>query len=268
MLRQPNEHWLRAVLVATDASATELKELAVGYGFHPPSNEYYKYLVESIKDGRPSAIDLRSAETQLYLRRQRLTSAVRRDSDFEMACSALMNGRVRKVLEHLLLSEAPVEEIPEYLKSITGARMEARAVRVYAHFFWNRSILSDAEWDRYLSNAGHEDRSTLIGGIVHGYEYALWQLGYRVEVPTPDAMRMIMNEGLMRFMETKNMKNGKDTALTAKLWSEQVHQASTALSAGGDGLGQVLDKLRAISIKLETNDTPGVDTINTSKTKS
>ena len=54
------------------------------------------------------------------------------------------------------------------------------------------------------------------------------------------------------------MPNGKDTAMTAKLWAENIFKATEEMNKTGDAVSQVIDGLRDTAIKLGKRDISSV----------
>ena len=63
----------------------------------------------------------------------------------------------------------------------------------------------------------------------------------------------------MRFFETSQFENSRDTAMTAKLWAESLFKANEELEKSGDAVKQVLDNLKDIAIKLGKRDITSID---------
>ena len=260
-MRQPNENWLKAMIVLTGANAERLRELATLYEFHPPANKYYSILVEMLAEGRPTEVNLGDPRVLSYLHKHKILSIARGTPHTVAAKSLLSNHKTRRVLDILLLTEAPLADVARYLRELTGVTAEEQALKAYMHYYWNRDLLSRQEWATYFRSAGHPEEEILKDALYRGHEYALWKLDYRVEVPSTEAIRVIMHESMMRFLESRGAKNSKDTALMAKLWSDQVFQSAEVLSRNGESIGKVLDRLREISIKLDPSDLQGPDSL-------
>ena len=63
----------------------------------------------------------------------------------------------------------------------------------------------------------------------------------------------------MRFFETTASPNNKDTAMTAKMWAENIFKATEELNKTGDEVRQVLDELKSVAIKLGKRDISSIE---------
>ena len=66
----------------------------------------------------------------------------------------------------------------------------------------------------------------------------------------------------MRFMETGEMRNDKDTAMTAKLWADTTFRSSEILNRSGDGVREILAELKSISISLGKREITSLNELN------
>ena len=172
----------------------------------------------------------------------------------------LGNYKIRPVLEALIIAGTDRKSIPEYCAKICGKKPSLKSVKLFEHYSWNRSLLAPSEWSEYLKQ--HANGSTLLECYRRGPVYALWKLGYREQVSQEEVVRGILHESTMRYFETGSENNSRDTALTAKLWSEQVFRALEELGKTGDGVQQVLRELKNIAIHLEKTDISSIEALN------
>ena len=87
----------------------------------------------------------------------------------------------------------------------------------------------------------------------------MWRLGFRIELSQQDVIRGVFHESAMRFFETTTQKNTRDTAMTAKMWAENIFKATEELNKTGDEVRQVLDELKSVAIKLGKRDISSID---------
>ena len=257
-MRQPNEYWLKYMLVS-GSTQSNIAEIARLYSFPVPDRAYLRSLQQKLNETKPSPFRASSRPAKAWLRRQRVMSLFSSDRHALKSRDYLGNYKLRPVLEALILADTAREEIPEYCAKICGKKPSPKAVKLFEHYFWNRAVLTPSEWVSYLS--GHEEGDFLIECYRRGPVYALWKLGYREEVSQEEVVKGILHESTMRYFETSSKNNSKDTAVTAKLWSEQVFRALEELGKTGDGVQQVLDELKNIAIHLEKTDIASIEAL-------
>ena len=94
-----------------------------------------------------------------------------------------------------------------------------------------------------------------------GPEFALWKLGYREDIPQDKIVRGVLHEATMRYFETSGKENTRDTAMTAKMWSETIFRSLEEMNKTGDGVQRVLDDLRHLALKLEDTGIKDVNSV-------
>ena len=255
-MKHPNEYWLKYMLMFSDLSLEQICEAAVLYEMPEPDTDYLLVIRDQLERTKPSPFRLDFAETRKWVRRQRIMSLAKEDKYAVQARDLLGNTRVRPVLDALLISDTPVDRIALYLKDITGQSVTKRVINMYAHYFMNRDLLSTSEWFSYFM--AHENGKMLKSCYSRGEEFTLWKLGHKVPLSQKEVIRDLFHESSMRFFETAGMPNGKDTAMTAKLWAENIFKATEEMNKTGDAVSQVIDGLRDIAIKLGKRDISSV----------
>ncbi len=255
-MKHPNEYWLKYMLMFSDLSLEQICEAAVLYEMPEPDTDYLAVIRDQLERTKPSPFRLDFAETRKWVRRQRIMSLAKEDRYAVQARDLLGNTKVRPVLDALLIADTPVERVTSYIKDITGQSVTKRVINMYAHYFVNRDLLSTSEWFSYYKDP--ENGNMLKSCYSRGEEFALWKLGHKVELSQKEVIRDLFHESSMRFFETTAMPNGKDTAMTAKLWAENIFKATEEMNKTGDAVSQVIDGLRDIAIKLGKRDISSV----------
>ena len=248
MSRHPNEYWLKYLLCICGMSHQDVKSMCEMYGMLSPGSNYLSDLSSRMDETKPSPFDIRSPEGARWVRRQRFMSMAREDADAVSARSALQDDKVRRALECLLLANTELELVPGFVRELCGRVLTRKCVDLFRHYFWNRDLLTTAQWVEYLD--GHREEDLYWGCYSNGDQFALWKLGGKVDIDGEQVLRDILMESAMRFKETGSQPNGKDTALTAKLWAENVFKATDELNRTGDAVSRVLDGLRDVAIRL------------------
>lgn len=258
MERHPNEYWLKYLIAVSGASYKKVSEACDLYSFPTPTRTYYNKLKEQLEKTKPKPFRLDSRRTKGWLRRQRFSSLTHNESDAVAARSLLGDWKIRPIVQTLLISGMETENVPEYVEKLVGRKLRKKVVDHFKHYFWNVALMSPAQWYDYLDGLDPREKGTLLSSRTHGPEYALWRLGYRVAVDKSDVVNMILHEATMRFMETGHMHNDRHTALTAKLWTEQIFRAMEEQEKAGD-IQHALKELKEIAIELKREEIKSFD---------
>ena len=259
-MRHPNEYWLKYMLVFSDTSLEQICDTAALYEMPEIDPDYLVELRDQLERTKPSPFRRDSEAVTRWSRRQRIMSLAKEDKYAAQARDLLGNNKVRPILEALLISDMPHEDIVGYVKELSGQAISKRVIKMYAHYFWNRSLLTTEQWYTYLRF--HPQGRFLKSCYNRGDKYALWKLGHKVDLSQQEVIRALFNESSMRFFETAEMPNSKDTAMTAKLWAENIFRATEELNKTGDAVSQVIDGLRDIAIKLGARDVSSIQSLD------
>jgi hypothetical protein len=256
-MKQPNEFWLKYMLLFSGLSREQIIASAYMYGMTEPSEDYLGELLDKLQGTRPARLDLSNSPTRTWVRRQRIMSLAAEQKHAIQARDLLGETKIRPVIETLIICDASLEDITKYTEKITGTKLPKKTVDMYRHYFWNRELLSSSDWFGFLKT--HPEGKILKQCYKQGLEYALWRLGYRVELAQREVLRGVFHESAMRFFETSASPNNRDTAMTAKMWAENIFKATEELNKTGDEVRQVLDELKNVAVKLGRRDITSID---------
>lgn len=260
MQRVPHEYWLRYLIGYLGYPYNTVSDTCRLYSLVPPDKDYYQDLKDRVSKSKPKPFRKESHAVKSWARKQRFMSLVKNDKDMQRARQALGEDKVRHALRSMILADVPRADIPVYLEAITGRRLPPRAVKLFEHFFWNRELLALSEWKAHLES--EEYGKFYFSCRMKDPVWVLWRLGYRAEVSMEDAVDVVFHESVQRFVETTSMKNDRHTALTAKLWSEQMFSALDQKNKTGNALDKIIDKLRDVQIRLESTEAKDIESLS------
>lgn len=259
MNHQPHEYWLKYMLLFSGATLEGIVQAASLYQMVPPTLSYLRALRDQLDETKPSPFRMTSGAVRSWVRRQRVMSMANNDPAAVEARQLLADNKLRPILEALLIADVDVDKVVAHVKTLTGRSVSKEVVDRYRHYFWNRDVMSLADWNLYLdSYTGGKD---LMSCLKQGEEFALWKLGYRVELSKQEILQTILHESAMRFVELNGHSNGIKTATAAKFWADNVFKSIEVLDKGGDSIKQVVDSLRDLSIKLGRREISSVERV-------
>ncbi len=259
MNHQPHEYWLKYMLLFSGATLEGVVQAATLYQMVPPPLEYLRALRDQLEETKPSPFRMTSGATRSWVRRQRVMSMANNEPAAVEARQLLADNKLRPILEALLTADVGVDKVVKHVLTLTGRTLSKEVVDRYRHYFWNRDLMSLADWTAYLDEyPGGRD---LLSCRKQGEEFALWKLGYRVELSKQEVLQTILHESAMRFVELNGYNNGMKTATAAKFWADNVFRSIEALDKGGDSVKQVVDSLRDLSIKLGRREVSSVERV-------
>lgn len=260
-MKQPNEYWLKYMLTFSGLRRDQIIEAAELYSMVPPTRDYLSELNRKLEETKPSPFRVNSASVLAWIRRQRFLSLYREDEAAIKARDLLGDEKKRDIIEALTLAETPVDKIADYIELLCNKAIDVKVVKLFQHYFWNPKIMSTTKWYDYLDT--HPRGYTLKSCLNKGEEFSLWKLGYRVSISQEDMLRTVFHESSMRFLELNGKANNRHTALTAKLWAENIFKANEELIRTGDTTKEVLEELRSIAIRLGKREISSVEDLKT-----
>ena len=260
MMKQPNEYWLKYMVLFSEMSLEQIIDSAGLYEFIVPTEGYLSQIRDDLDRTKPAPFRLDRVACKAWARRQRVMSLATEATAAIKARDLLGDTKCRPMLEAFIISDMPMDDVVKYLLKLTGRKVSLKAVKLFAHYFWNRKLLSIDQWHEYLE--GHPRKWLLRSCYHRGPDYALWKMGCRVELPQEEVLRAIFHESAMRFLETGQAPNTRDTAMTAKMWAENIFKSVEELNRTGDAVRQVIDELRDFAIRLGRRDISSIDDLD------
>jgi hypothetical protein len=254
-MRLPYEFWLKYLLVSAQATERQIGELCALYQLPTPSSAYLSMLRLDV-DGRRHVTD---APT---LRRMKIKSLALNEPAAVAARELVTEYRVRPILEALILGGLDDKDCSFYLESIAGHKATPAVLGLYRHYFWNPSLLSNADWDKFLKDYHGRHGERLIHCLLRGEEFTLWKLGVSKQVDPNAILSGIMYESAMRFKELSSHGNGHHTAMAAKMWAESVFKAAEMLTKDEDELRKSMTELSNFAMKLGRREISSLETLN------
>jgi len=253
-MRYPFEKYLKYLIQFTEFSYAEITMVIEGYGFPAPSKEELTFLKKQMAATKPRPFRKHHQKTLRWIRQEGMWSMYSQDPVVLDAKALLGEVHVRRTIEYLLVANTSVEDTAGYLEAVLGRKVSVATVEAYRHYFCNVDLLTAKQWFDYFKRFGNEAYDLRDTFQLRSSEFALWKLGYRVELDRSDVMKAMFHEGVMRFMETSQLDNGLKTAQTGKIWSEVVFDADDRMQGAQDSVRAILDELREIRIKLGRRD--------------
>jgi len=259
MTRQPNEYWLKYMILFSGSTLEQIVSTATLYQMRPPTLAYLRELRTELDQSKPPRFSGVNPTSRAWIRRQRIWSLATSDPDATAARDLLSDNKVRPVLEALLLADASIPDVARYITAITNRNLKPAVIDKYRHYFWNRNLLSDAEWRVFLDPL--PDRYVMLSYYGRGLEFVLWKFGHRIALSKQDILQAVLHESAMRFIETGSMPNTMNTSIAAKNWADTVFKAIDQLDKTGDSVKEVVEELRAVAIKLGRRDISSIEQV-------
>ena len=145
-LRSPAEFYYKYLVVHPDGyENAEIREGVDAVGVDWISNQYVDHLRTKLKAPQPfKAYDWMHTTSFQFLCDHHLVHLFQPDADMGVALSLLELPRAREFVETMLLSHAPHGAIAKAVARY-GQPCTERTITLYAHYFWNVSLLDSTQ---------------------------------------------------------------------------------------------------------------------------
>jgi hypothetical protein len=257
-MRVPYENWVKYLIVTGMSKRDIVKTLELS-GAPVPDGKYLSDLQTRVNKGRPKPLKKGSKEANSWYRGHRILAICTDEKVAERMRSLHGTPRVREALETLIAAGLEKEDVAKYLKEATGEKATPKECDLYRLYFWNLDNMTTGQLVSFFSV--YPNGSTLEECWLTGAEYALWTLGIRVPFDKDALLNTMVNEAAVRFIQTGRMRNSRDTAMTAKMWSEIIFNAYDEQSKSGNKLREIINELKGLTMRTDEKRVPSIDEI-------
>lgn len=106
--------------------------------------------------------NLRDRQSQTFLRKERIYDAWHPGEDMKKAISITEVPKLRHVVEAYILAPIkPDQAVKKINRRFPDAKMTTRAYELFQHYFWNRELMSGAEWGKFVEDRDQANREWL-----------------------------------------------------------------------------------------------------------
>lgn len=251
-MKFPCEFFLRHLLVMQKPEA--VAEYIQRYGYPEPSLEYLEGLKVKLEKSRPAPFIRKSHRARAWLRKQRIASAYNKTDMMVKADRWTRSSVIRSALETLLIAGLSEEDISFNIGMLTGTDFELEAVQLYAHYFWNRDVMTYGEWQTFLE--------AYPNGRELRYMYtvepmvALWKVGVIPDIDDADSLAKIHADSYVRMQELNTAPNTLKTAMTYSYWSTAHFRAIDEKRQGSHALTRILHHMHEMTMLLRSGKIP------------
>jgi hypothetical protein len=257
-VRKPYEYYAKHLLLT--AGVSHVAATLVSLGFGEQDYVYLHELREGLMQTRPMPFKPGTPGTDKWLRLHKVYSLRMGTSPAAEAKAMLQDFRFRPALEMLLLSGLSTDYIATRLEEASGEQVTNEAVMHYAHYFWNRQILTREEWKDFLISTNAEGHwhsqypngRDLFQAYLGDPQVALWKLGLMPVVNEEVVVDEIFKDSYMRLLEIRTDPNSVNTAKKAEVWASILFKCLEEKSKAGNVMRKALEELHKTSLRLRS----------------
>jgi len=245
-LKSPAELYIR-YLIATKCTDNRINTLLENIGFPRVRSTDMLRLRRRHRPPRVFRLGVKHKASDRWLEKMTIYPLVYRDEHMDEATMLLANNSLRPLLEALLLADVGLKETLRLVKKRTGRKLSDQTVRYYKHFFWNRDLLTQKQWQEFLPEYSRGE--ALKGVYEEGPDMVKWRLGFNKKIDANDMLRAIQGEAFHRFMQTHTLPNDTRTAKVAATWAGIVVESERQLNSGETLLTDVISRFEEIVMR-------------------
>lgn len=221
------------------------------------SHSYIRGLIESMKPfPDPFFPDGSDLETRKYLRRFKIYDLWNPTQAVQEANHILADPYLREKLEPLLLSTLSHVVIARRLRKYTAIALTKDGVDAYSHFFWNRKLLTQGEWMRYLE--GRPNRNVYSQSLTTSPDVATQHLPWVVGISGPaqsfnsaEAAARIGQIALKQALEIEHKPANFETTNALRNCMVTIEKADQVMRRSDVALRDVLKQFQKFRMKVD-----------------
>lgn len=262
--RSPSEFYIRFLISSQqDASednlnANEIQQTLESLGLDGLSPSYIREVAKTM-DPRPDPFtpeDASDRQTREYLRQHKIFDMWHPNRGVREAMHILRDMFLREKLEPMLLSSLSHAVVARKLRKYTAIALTAEGVGAYAHYFWNRKLLSQPQWMDYLQ--GMTYRNVYVQSLVTSADMAPRHLPYVMGIQGPgqsfnsaEAAARIGQIAFKHALELEHRPATLDNTMALKNCMSTVEKADTIMRKSDVALRDVLRQFQKFRMKLD-----------------
>jgi len=263
-VHSPSEYYIKYLLSESgleekESIRTHLSQLGLDYRSHVYLSTLYDTMLPLPEPYMPE--DPKHYKTTKWLRDHRIHDMWRSTPAVQEAQLILNDLSLREHLHPLLLSNLPPTDVIRQVRRHTRLRLTRQSVLVYAHYFWNRQVMGQREWIRYLS--GMSEGSAMQAGLTLAPDMMRDHLPHIMGLSGPpawqgpDAIVRVAQIAFSKVLQTEHMPPSVNDSRMLKNYMEVMFRADEIMQRSGSAIQEVLKAFQ--SFRMRTDDRKVID---------
>jgi hypothetical protein len=262
--RSPSEYYIRFLISKQpqagedDIDASGIQETLEGLGLDGLAPSYIRELAKAM-DYRPNPYapeNPSDKDTREYLRGHKIFDMWHQTRGVRESMHILQDIFLREKLDPMLLSSLSHSNIAKKLRKYTSIALSAAGVGAYAHYFWNRKMLTQSQWMDYLQ--GMTYRNVYVQSLVTSHDVANRHLPYVMGIQGPEASfnsaEAASRIGQIAFkhaLELEHRPATLDNTMALKNCMTTIEKADVIMRRSDVALKDVLRQFQKFRMKLD-----------------
>lgn len=263
--KSPAKFWIKYLLSKQKHDPDSIEAMLTAIQLGGVDGDYIRYL-DSTMDIPPSfsPMDLTSRTSQKFLRDEGIYDAWHRPSAFQQAYALLKAGELRALVETFILSPLRPSQAIKKIKYKTGVAIDEKAYCLFEHYWWNRKLLSGAEWGDYVlrREVAHKEWLHLAVNATgaSGAQMLMWKTGSmaRLHIESGRLFKDMRDVAYMCFMQRAHDFPSEEHSKTLLNYARVASLAQQQVDASSNAMQDIVEHFNQFRMKREKIVTPSI----------
>jgi len=261
----PAKYWIKFLLSRGKHDPESIEGMMSAIQLGGVDADYIRYLdrmMDPPDDFQPS--NLRHRASQAFLRQEGIYEAWHRPPAFREAHALIGAGELRALVETFILSPLRPHQAIKKIKYKTGVEISKKAYRLFEHYWWNRNLMSGAEWGDYVMRreVAHQEWLHLAVNATgaSGAQMLMWKTGSmaRLHIESGRIFKDMRDVAYMCFMQRAHGYPSEEHAKTLLNYTRIAALAQEQLDASSNAMVDIVEHFNQFRMKREKIQTPSI----------
>lgn len=263
--QSPAKFWIKFLLSRGKHDPESIEAMMTAIQLGGIDADYIRYLDQMMDppdNFRPS--DLSHRASQKFLRKEGIYEAWHRPAAFQEAHALIGAGELRALVETFILSPLRPHQAIKKIKYKTGVAISEKAYRLFEHYWWNRNLMSGAEWGDYVMRreVAHQEWLHLAVNATgaSGAQMLMWKTGSmaRIHIESGRIFKDMRDVAYMCFMQRAHGFPSEEHSKTLLNYARTASLAQQQLDASSNAMVDIVEHFNQFRMKRERVQTPSI----------
>jgi hypothetical protein len=263
--KSPAKYWIRFLLSRQKHTVSSIEAMLAAIQLGGIDADYIRGIKASMqipRDFQPT--NLQHRPSQRFLRNEGIYEAWHRPPIFTEAFDILGNSELRALVETYILSPLRPHQALIKIEQCTGVKLRKKVYLLFEHYWWNRGLLSGADWGDYIIRrdvAHHEWLQLAVNATgASGAQMLMWKTGAlpRLQLEAGRIFKDMRNIAYMCFMQRAYDPPSLEHSKSLLNYARTATAAQQQVDASQHAMADVVEHFNQFRMKREKVQTPAV----------
>lgn len=202
--------------------------------------------------------DLAHRPSQLFIRQEQIRDVWRKTPMFNKAYEFLAHPH-RDEIESLLLSPLSFKEISKQIKKNRGTVIAPMILQLFAHYFWNRTVMSGSQWGSFLLDRKEARKDWMELAVEaqdpRGADLLLWKMGMsaREQIETNHMFTDMRDTAYRCFQQIARDRPGAKHAQALLGYTQVARQCQEQANTASNAVEDIVSSFNSFQMNLKSS---------------